>query len=194
MLVVVTMVMVYRTHMQQTLAIYVTTGTAVTIVWSVIVAIALAAWWLSHRLTKMETKVDMFEGRLTSMDGRIDNAMGHGSPIKLLQRGEIILEGSGFKKYIDDNQNELLDKCCTDTKLNNQYDIQEAVFKFFDTHNFGDFENKIKNAAFNYGSSIEVVRRIGGIYFRDICLGKHGYSPEDLDKPTITASASEQSA
>ena len=67
--------------------------------------------------------------------------------------------------------------------LTNQYDIQESAFECFDKLDFGEFEPKLKETAFKYGMSIETIRRIGGIYFRDFLLSENGFTPEDLDKP-----------
>jgi hypothetical protein len=143
--------------------------------------LVVLTWWASHRLTKVETKVDMFETRLTGMEGRLDASFGSGSPLRLLTKGETILNESGLKKYIDDNKAKMLSDCQSGNTMTNQYDIQEAVFKFFDGYDFGDFESALKSSAFKYGVTLETIRRIAGIYFRDICLADHGFKPEDLD-------------
>lgn len=137
-----------------------------------IVALIGGAWWLSHRLTKVETKVDLFETRLSDFNGRMDNAFGNASPIALLPKGRLILEDSGLKKYIDDKKEELLNKCKSKNPMSNPYDIQEAAFKFFDGLDFGEFEEAFKSSAFKHGVNINTIRRVGGIYFRDICLSK----------------------
>ena len=75
-------------------------------------------------------------------------------------------------------------QCCGD-KPTNQYDIQTSAFNFFDKLDFGEFESKLKETSFQYGMSLEMLRRIGGIYFRDILLQKYNFKPEDLDKPKV---------
>lgn len=149
-----------------------------------------AAWYISHRLTKVETKVQGFETQLTSLTTNLtgallDKAFGSGSPISLKPNGIKFLNDSGLKKYIDDNTESLLSKCQSDHLMDNQYDVQESVFRFFDHLTFGDFEATLKESAFKYGWGMETVRRIGAIYFRNICLVKKGFEPEDLDKRGI---------
>ena len=168
--------------MEQNFVIYIGIWKALTIIASIVVG----TWIASKKLARVETKVDMFETRLTGMEGRLDSAFSSASPIKLLPKGETILNDSGLKKYIDDRKDELLSKCKSTNEMKNQYDIQEAVFKLFDQLDFGEFEPTLKETAFKYGMGVETIKRIGGIYFRDICLDTYGFKPEDLDKPKTT--------
>ncbi|MCX6765332.1 MAG: hypothetical protein NT148_02225, partial [Candidatus Nealsonbacteria bacterium] len=96
----------------------------------VIGTLIAGSWYASHRLTRVETKVDTFDTRLTNMEGRMDNAFSGASPIALLPKGQLILEESSLKKYIDDHKDQLLDNCQSKDKNAevNQYDIQKAVF------------------------------------------------------------------
>jgi len=89
-----------------------------------------------------ETKVETFEKSLTDLQGRLDSAFANASPIALLPKGQEILSGSGLKKYIDDKKNELLVQCKSNNAMTAQYDIQESVFNFFTTFDFGDFDSK----------------------------------------------------
>ncbi len=149
-----------------------------------IVTLIVGAWYLSCRLTRVETKVDGFDTRLTNLSGRMDNAFDGASPIALLPKGRLIIEDSGLKKYIDDNKEELLVQCKQKSLMTNPYDIQESAFKFFDGIEFGkEFEATLKSSAFKHGVSMDTIRRIGGIYFRDICLNVSSFNLEDLDKP-----------
>ncbi|OHA70732.1 MAG: hypothetical protein A3F15_00125 [Candidatus Wildermuthbacteria bacterium RIFCSPHIGHO2_12_FULL_40_12] len=149
-----------------------------------IVSLVAGAWYLSHRLTKVETKVDGFDTRLTNLNGRMDNAFSGTSPLSLLPKGQIIIEDSGLRKYIDENKDKLLSQCKQKSSMTNPYDIQESAFKFFDSLEFeNEFESTLKSSAFKHGVSLDTIRRIGGIYFRDICLNASGFKLEDLDKP-----------
>ena len=155
--------------------------------------LVLLAWKGGGRFSGIETSITWIkesliklEGRIGNLEGRFDKSFSTQSPISLLQRGKDILENSGLKKYIDDNESMLLEQCKSEKAMSNPYDIQESVFKFLDEIIFPiDLENNIKTTAFNFGASLDVVRRIAGIYFRDICLSKLGFKPEDLDKPKI---------
>lgn len=141
------------------------------------------AWYTNGRFTSIETNIGNLKDAITNLTGRMDNAFGMSSPISLKPAGIDALEKSGLKKWIDDNKPRLLRECGSAFALSNQYDIQEAAFKLFDKVDFGDFEQSLKSAAFSRGWSMEIIRRVGGIYFRDLCLKEHNFKPEDLDKP-----------
>jgi hypothetical protein len=146
-------------------------------------ALILIAWKGGSYFSRMETSLTWIKESITKLEGRMDNAFGSASPVKLLPKGVDVLEKSGLKEFIDNNKENLTKKCASKNNLSNQYDIQEAAFDCFDTLDFGDFELKLKEASYNYGMSIETIRRIGGIYFRDILLSENKFTPEDLDKP-----------
>jgi hypothetical protein len=160
-------------------------GKLLAIIVSVCGTLIGGSWYISSKLTKVETKVGDFESRLTTLTGRFDLAYSSSSPISLKPKGNEFLENSGLKKYIEDKKDWLLSQCQSEHSMSNQYDIQESAFRFFDNLDFGDFETTLKDFAYKYGWSMETVRRIGGIYFRDICLIKKGLKPEDLDKPKL---------
>ena len=157
----------------------------------IIGSLILIAWYSGGRFSGLETSISWIkesliklEGRIGNLEGRFDKSFSTQSPISLLQRGKDILESSGLKKYIDNNENILWEQCKSHKILSNPYDIQESAFKFFDEVEFPtDIKEQIKTTAFNFGTSLDVVKRIGGIYFRDKCLGRLGFKPEDLDKP-----------
>lgn len=169
--------------METNLIIYIGIYKTLGIIATIIGGVGWGAWYSATRLTRVETKVDGFDNRLTNLEGRLDNAFASRSPVALLPKGQIILEDSGLKKYIDDKKEELLAQCRSKNEMTNPYDIQDVAFKFFDQINFEEFESSLKNSAFKHGVSMDTVRRIGGIYFRDICLTAHNFKPEDLDKP-----------
>lgn len=121
--------------------------------------------------------------RFFSLEGKFSNTFANASPIALLPKGKEILEKSRLKDYIDQNKDKFIGQCCKKDQVLTQYEIQEIAFKFFDQLDFGEFETKIKEISFNNGMSVETIKRIGGIYFRDILLEKHHFKPEDLDKP-----------
>jgi len=158
---------------------------AVGVVISVCTTLILGAWYASSRLTKVETKIDGMELRMSSLEGRAGQSFSGLSPIKLLEKGEKILNESGLKKWIDENTS-LFDEWSKKGPMTNPYDVQESVFKFFNQLEFPkDIEDTLKKAAFDNGVSIEVAKRVGGIYFRDICLKKLNMNVEELDKPAL---------
>ena len=156
---------------------------------TLLAALIAGAWYLSHRLTKVETKVEdfgvtiqRFDGRLINLSGRLDKAFSSGSPIRLLPKGITILEDSGLKKFIDEKKDELLSACKQRSLMTNPYDIQQGAFKFFDEFKFDkEIEEQLKLSAYKHGVNIDTIKRIAGIYFRDICLNNSGFKIEDLN-------------
>ncbi len=161
--------------MEQNIVIYIGIYKTLALVGTGITSIAYATWQVASRLTKVETKVDTLESRLTNLEGRLDGAFSSRSPITLLPKGQVVLEESGLKRYIDDRKNELLRDCRTANVMSGPYDIQNAAFTLFKTHSFGQYESALKESAFRHGISMDAVRRIAGIYFRDICLTAFGH-------------------
>lgn len=145
--------------------------------------VVLGTWYAAYRLGKVETKVGTLETSVSTLGGRVDHLYDGQSPVALLPKGVKILEESGLKKWIDSNRGDLLEKCKSTHAMGNPYDIQIAAFAFFDRLNFpADFEETLKTSAFQNGVNMDNVRRIGGIYFRDICLEESGFEPTDLDR------------
>jgi len=132
---------------------------------------------------KIEPDLKDVRERFATLEGSLGKTFASASPVKLLPKGEQIIVESGLKNYIDENQKTLLEKFKFACVTKNQYDIQDQAFKFFDELDFGIFEDKLKKAAFDHGMNIATIRRIGGIYFRDIALLEAGFKPEDLDSP-----------
>ena len=132
---------------------------------------------------KIEPDLKDVRERFAALEGSLGKTFASASPVKLLARGEQILKESGLKKYIDENQKTLLEQFKSACITKNQYDIQDQSFRFFDELDFGIFDDQIKKTAFDYGMNIATIRRIGGIYFRDIALLEAGFKPEDLDSP-----------
>ncbi len=130
---------------------------------------------------KIEPDLKDVRERFAALEGSLGKTFASASPVKLLPKGEQILNESGLKNYIDENQKILLEQFKSSCITKNQYDIQDQSFRFFDELDFGVFEDKLKKAAFDHGMNISTIRRIGGIYFRDIALLEAGFKPEDLD-------------
>jgi len=101
--------------------------------------IGLLFWFIRERfnvLTKtderVEGKIDKIDNKVGAIDGRVANIEGRmgigyataSSPVRLTQKGEEILEGSGAKAIIDkeDNKKKILDKILTKPEPTNAYD------------------------------------------------------------------------
>ena len=152
------------------------------------------AWYSGGRFTKIETDVewikkdiDWIKGLLKDLKIITDNknieAFEKGSPIELTSKGEKFLEESGLKKYINDRTEDFILKCKSAKDIYTAYDIQEYVFNLMDEWKFDiEFEKKLKNYSFKEGMELDIMRRIGGIYLRNICLSKMNLDKQDIDK------------
>lgn len=140
---------------------------------------------LEKRMEDFNQRMDRFNGRLTNIESSAKNAnapIKSQSPLSLSDVGEKYLQESGLKKYIDDNSPTLLNTCQT-KKNTNAYEVQEYIFRLFDGLEFPpEIDKKLKTYAFEAGLSMEVLRRIGAIYFRDICLQQFMMDLEEIDQ------------
>lgn len=140
------------------------------------------AWYASARLTRVETKIEGLETRLTILEGRAPDFFKYESPVSLTAEGEQLLNESGLKKYVDDNAENFFGQCAAEHDLSTAYDIQEAAFDFFDSLEFEhEFEISLKKYAYEEGVELPVLRRIGAIYLRNLLLEKMGAAEKDLD-------------
>lgn len=144
------------------------------------------AWYSSGRFTKAETLLDTIDKRLTNVEGRFSGAFQTQSPISLTVKGTNLLEGSGLRKYIDDNKKDFSEKCRSGKKIDTAYDVQEAAFDCFDNIIFEPmFETKLKEFAFQQGVDMSVLRRVGAIYLRNLLLEELGMKEKDLDASVL---------
>ena len=155
---------------------------AISIIFTISASLVSIAWFASGKFSKIETFMEGLNTRLTNMEGKTAGAFVTKSPIALTDKGGKLLAESGLKEYIDDNKDSLLTSCGV-LSLNNAYDIQNAVFNTFDKITFDiEMDKKLKEYAFSQGVGIDIIRRVGAIYFRDICLEHKKLELKDLDK------------
>lgn len=163
--------------MEQTIVVNIDTWRLLTI----LSAIVAWTWYTAYRLGKVETKVETLDAGVAALRGRVDDLYAGRSPARLLFRGAKILEESGLRRWIDENRAALLGQCRKRSAMENPYDIQAAVFAFFDKITFPpSMEENLKTCAFRNGIEMNNLRRIGGIYFRDLCLDNAGFELQDL--------------
>ena len=152
----------------------------------IMVALIAVAWYSQGRFTALETSMKWVKEILHKLDVASDNiakpAFGSSSPINLNATGEKWLIDSGLKEYLDDQKSELM-KICEEKRGTNPYEVQQHIFSAFDTLVFKpDFENKLKKFAFEQGTTMNLIRRVGAIYFRNVCLTDFDMNKEDIDK------------
>lgn len=146
------------------------------------------AWYSSGRFTALETSMKWVTNMLHDLKVGTENsnasapAFGSGSPVNLKPTGEQWLNESGLKNYIDTHKKELMD-ICEEKRGTNPYEVQDHIFRAFDTLPLeAVFEDKLKKFAYEKGTSMSILRRVGAIYFRNLCLQNFGMNKEDIDK------------
>jgi hypothetical protein len=149
-------------------------------------SLILIAWYSNGRFTALETSMDWVKEILKDLKTGADNAsnpaFGAHSPVNLNPTGEAWIVESGLKEYIDSHKDELL-KQCEDKRNTNPYEVQKHIFKLFDEMQFDTaLDDKLKKFAFQKGTTMSVLRRVGGIYLRNVCLDNFGMAKEDIDK------------
>lgn len=138
-------------------------------------ALIVGAWYANGRFTTLETSMrwvqDVLKELRLSSSGIAAPAFDLHSPIGLSALGVRYLNESGFRKYIDAHQPELYSLYRMEDSAN-PYELQQHIFKAFnDMRLESAFEDSLKRFAFEKGITTDVLRRIGAIYFRDLCLG-----------------------
>lgn len=146
------------------------------------------AWYTSARFTVLETSMQWVKDILNDIKTASDNtgpnksAFGSLSPINLTPIGEDWLIKSGLKEYLGTHKDKLM-KTCEDKRGTNPYEVQKYIFRIFDTLEFEpDFEDKLKKFAFEKGTTMNIMRRVGAIHFRNVCLDQFGMNKEDIDR------------
>jgi len=132
----------------------------------------LIAWKGSARLAALETSMEWVQSTLNDLKVAVDNtprkAFGDGSPIELRPVGLAWLNDSGLKAYIDANSDQLL-TLCEEKRSNNPYELQKYIFTMFDTLRIAaDVEDRVKRFAYEQGTTIAILRRVGAIYLRNL--------------------------
>ncbi len=119
--------------------------------------------------------------RFFSLEGKMSGTYQSNSPISLTSKGSGFLVESGLKGYIDTNKDMLIN-LCEPKKHTSSYEVQSHVFEIFDTLTLeSSLDKKLKEFAFQQGVSTDILRRLGAIYFRDMCLKEFDMAVDDID-------------
>lgn len=120
--------------------------------------------------------------RLATWEGKNAGLYQAQSPISLTDQGREYLYKSGLRDFVDENKDGLMQQVEHEQTMQSPYDVQQIAFEFFDELDLPDsVEKRAKTFAFNHGISMDSLRRIGGIYFRDLCLAEHNFKADDLE-------------
>jgi|HubBroStandDraft_4_1064222.scaffolds.fasta_scaffold90992_2 hypothetical protein len=153
----------------------------------------LIAWKGSARFTALETSMEWIKRTLNELKIAVDNAngpraaFGVSSPVDLKPAGLEWLVDSGLKAYIDENKQQLLD-LCKKIRSANLYELERQIFYLLDGYRFPDeLNDRLKRFAFEKGTSMAVIRRVGAIYLRNVCHQQFRTRNEDLDTHQTSA-------
>jgi hypothetical protein len=146
----------------------------------------IIAWQGSRRFSVLETSMEWVKETLHDLKTGADNASNPAyavhSPVNLNSTGEIWIARSGLRDYID-LRKESFFKACEIKKDTNPYEVQKRTFKLLDELEFDlAFEDALKKFSYEQGTTMSVLRRIGGIYLRNLCLENFNMKKEDIDK------------
>ena len=142
------------------------------------------AWYTNGRFSTAETDIRWLKDTIKNLKIDVDNKMEFfvkSSPIALTGKGNNLLVDSGMKDYINGKNLEFMG-VCNNIENTSAYEVQKTIFDLFDGLEFEpEYDKKFKDYAYRQGVSIDIVKRVGAIYFRDICLNKFGMKKEDID-------------
>ncbi|MFH1218640.1 MAG: hypothetical protein V1679_02265 [Candidatus Peregrinibacteria bacterium] len=166
------------------------TGLNINIGWEyflvIIGALIAIAWYAGSRFAKIDEAIKWIKTAINDLKTTSDNektpAFDSQSPVNLNSRGEEWLRESGLKEYIDSHKDNFM-RTCEDKKDHNPYDIQQYIFSYFDNVELEPkIDKKLKEFAFQKGTTMNIIRRVAGIYFRNLCLQEFGMAVDDIDK------------
>jgi len=140
----------------------------------IIGALIAIAYYTNGRFTRIETSLEWINEALWELkinsDNRLAQLFSSGSPVSLTRAGKRVLHVTGMKAYIDANK-ERLSKHVHHSPICGPYELQTRAFRFFAHLKFDQaFDRNLKECAFSAGTSTDLLRRIGAIYFRDIAV------------------------
>lgn len=135
------------------------------------------AYYTNGRFTRVETNLDWLSGAVRDLTVRLENvstkAFELRSPISLTATGEQLLRDTGLKSYIDRHRVDLTIQLEAKAPLD-LYTIQQSAFRLFDNISLDEsFAHSLNKFAFRHGMSVDLLRRVGAIYLRDITVAPH---------------------
>lgn len=130
--------------------------------------------------TRIETNFEWLADTVRDLTIKAENisarAIDTRSPISLAQTGEQLLRDSGLKSYIDRRRDELTQQLRARAPLD-LYSIQEGAFRFFHrAHLDPTFTRQLNKYDFRTGTSVDLLRRVGAIYLRDLTIALNDYA------------------
>lgn len=132
------------------------------------------AYYASGRFTRIETNIEWLTEAVRDLAIKAENASAKAfcshSPVSLTETGEQLLRDSGLKAYIDRRRDELAREIGLTTPFD-LHTVQQRAFELFGRHSIEkSFARQLSKFAFRNGVSTDLLRRVGGIYLRDVVV------------------------
>ncbi|MCP3475065.1 hypothetical protein NLM33_32605 [Bradyrhizobium sp. CCGUVB1N3] len=135
------------------------------------------AYYANGRFTRIETNFEWLADTVRDLTIKAENISARAfdvhSPISLTETGEQLLRDSGLKSYIDRRRDELTGQLRTMAPLD-LYTVRDSAFRLF--HHISldmAFTRQLNRFAFRNGTSVDLLKRIGAIYLRDLAIAPH---------------------
>jgi hypothetical protein len=129
------------------------------------------AYFTNGRFTGLETDVEWLKETISELLITAENVrtkvFKNGSPVSLTATGYHVLARSGLKSYVDTKRRTLLSALAGTTS--DPYELQRKAFRLLaELRLESAVAHHLNNFAFANGISTVLLRRIAGIYLRDI--------------------------
>lgn len=133
------------------------------------------AYYTNGRFSVIETDVGWLKETIAELAINAENVSAklfkNGSPVSLTATGYHVLQRSGLKSYVETKRATLL-AALKLRRSGNPYEIERRAFRLLADLPFEAIVGEhLNNYAFKNGVSMNILRRVGAIYLRDIAVG-----------------------
>lgn len=148
--------------------------------------LVVLAYYANGRFTRLETSVEWLKEALRGLKINAENSatklFDAGSPISLTRSGQRMLRESGLQSYVDAHKDDLVARCKRGA-VSDHYQLQSCAFRLFTDLMLDEpFERHLNEFAFANGVTIDLLRRVGAIYFRDLATSGMKACGSDTEK------------
>lgn len=139
-------------------------------------SLTAVAYYAQGRFTGLETDVAWLKETISELTIRAENVHAKlfrsSSPISLTPAGYVALKGSGLRSYINANHTGLLRQL--KRVRSDPYEFQRQTFRLLAELPLDDaVAHHLSKFAFTNGISVDLLRRVGAIYLRDIAAERN---------------------
>ncbi len=132
------------------------------------------AYYTNGRFTISATDIGRLKETLSDLAINAENVTAklfkNSAPVSLTATGYHVLHRSGLKSYIDAKRHKLL-AALHASSSSDPYDMQRRAFRLLAELTFEEIVgHHLNNFAFSNGISMNILRRVGAIYLRDMAV------------------------